>query len=199
MRWAKKLLRYIPRRSTFQRYRGLKWFADFAFNRSYLWSFKVSEVIPAFYAGWILTFLPVMGLQVTIACILALLLRANVMILVALQMISNPLTIGLLWPFEYKIGVFFLRWLDPENQWALQGTVHEILGKGSFSQKGMIALKVVLAVCVGAVILGYICALISSVIYRYVAKRTVATYEEFVKRKKREAAKQRLLKMKSKK
>jgi uncharacterized protein (DUF2062 family) len=177
---AKKWLHYLPRRSTFRKHRGLGWFSRFALKRSYLWSFKPRQVIPAFYAGWILTCLPILGLHVIVACLLALLLRANVMILVALQMISNPLVIGLMWPFEYKVGLFFLRWMDPQNHWALQGTVREVLG-GHSCHRGAGALKVVLAICVGGVVVGYVCALLSSLFYRWILGHRVRTYEDFVR------------------
>lgn len=182
-RTLKKWLRYLPKRSTFKRYKILKWFGAGLLNRPYLWSFRPKEVTPAFYGGWILTLLPVMGLQTLLGTLLALALRANIMILLALQMVSNPLTVGILWPIEYKVGKIFLSWLDNSNQLAIQGTVHEVLGKGAHSAKGIAFLKVTLAVCIGAVILGYLMGLISSSIYRRFADRAITTYEEFVKNK----------------
>ncbi|MDR0647297.1 MAG: DUF2062 domain-containing protein [Puniceicoccales bacterium] len=180
---AKKWLRYLPRRSTFARYKFLRWFGDGLLKRRYLWSFKYEAVKPAFYAGWILTLLPVMGAQTLIASILAIIFRANIMILVALQMISNPLTVGILWPFEYKVGEKFLKFLDSTNQLGLNVTAREILGHGSIGHKGACFLKITLAIVIGGIILGYICGIISCYLYRYFTRRAEITYQQFISSK----------------
>ncbi|MDR2396896.1 MAG: DUF2062 domain-containing protein [Puniceicoccales bacterium] len=186
---AKKWLRYLPKRSTFARYKFLRWFGDGLLKRRYLWSFKYEAVRPALYAGWILTLLPVMGAQTLIASILAVIFRANIMILVALQMISNPLTVGLLWPFEYKVGEKFLKLLDGSNQLGLNVTAREILGHGSIGYKGACFLKITLAIVIGAIILGYICGAISCYLYKYFTQRNAITYQQFLLSKEREASK----------
>jgi uncharacterized protein (DUF2062 family) len=177
---VKKWLRYLPRRSTFARYKFLRWFGDSLLKRRYLWSFKYEAVKPAFYAGWVLTLLPVMGAQTLIASILAIIFKANIMILVALQMISNPLTVGILWPFEYKVGEKFLKFLDASNQFGLNVTAREILGHGSIGYKGACFLKITLAIVIGAIILGYICGVISCYLYKYFTQRNAITYQQFM-------------------
>ena len=190
LRSAKKWLKYMPRRSTFKKYAVLNWFGDSMLKRRYLWSFKSEHVVPALYSGWILTLLPVMGAQTFIAAALALIFRANVMILIALQMISNPLTVGFLWPIEYKVGKIFLKLLDKTNNLGLQGTAYEVLGQnGNGASRGTAFLKVTLAVCIGGVILGYLMGLISSIFYKKASAKAITSYEQFVKHKEKSNAK----------
>ncbi|MDR2769415.1 MAG: DUF2062 domain-containing protein [Puniceicoccales bacterium] len=177
---TRKWLSCLPRRSTFARYKLLRWFGDSLLKRRHLWSFKYEAVRPALYAGWILTLLPVMGAQTLIASVLAIIFRANIMILVALQMISNPLTVGILWPFEYKVGEKFLKLLDSSNQLGLNVTAREILGHGSIGHKGACFLKITLAIVIGAIILGYICGAISCYLYKYFTQRNAMTYQQFM-------------------
>lgn len=92
-RWVRRLLRPLPRRSNVHRYPVIKWFADRARRYPFLWSFRRSNVMPALYGGMVLSLLPFYGFQFLLAFGLALLLRANLTVLVALQFITNPLTI----------------------------------------------------------------------------------------------------------
>ncbi|MFP4352873.1 MAG: DUF2062 domain-containing protein [Puniceicoccaceae bacterium] len=108
IRRVKRLLRPLPRRANIHRYPVLSWFAATARKRDYLWSFRRGAVIPAFYAGWVLTLLPLYGLQIGLGFLLALLFRANLMIMVGLQLISNPVTVLPLWYLNYLVGNFFL-------------------------------------------------------------------------------------------
>ncbi len=108
IRRVKRLLRPLPRRATIHRYPILGWFADTARKKDFLWSFRRQAVLPALYAGWVLTLLPLYGLQIGLAFLLALLFRANLMILVGLQLVSNPLTVLPLWYLNYLVGNFIL-------------------------------------------------------------------------------------------
>ncbi|MFH1496680.1 MAG: DUF2062 domain-containing protein [Verrucomicrobiota bacterium] len=93
IRRAKFFLRFMPRRARFHTYPVIGRFAAFARKRSYLWSFRSSEVRPAIYVGSVLAFMPVPGLQLVLAFALAVLLRRNVMVLAGLQFLTNPLTL----------------------------------------------------------------------------------------------------------
>jgi uncharacterized protein (DUF2062 family) len=101
---VKRLLRVMPRRRNVHRYPVLRWFAKAARKRLYLWSFRVFRVIPALYAGCILAFLPLFGIQLPLALALAFLLRCNLPILVSLQFITNPFTIAPLYFTAYQVG-----------------------------------------------------------------------------------------------
>ena len=101
---AKKLLRFVPRRAVFHRYPLIGRFADFARKRAYLWSFKSENMRPAFYAGSILSLLPVMGVQLPLALLLSLLLRANFMVTGGLQFITNPFTAAPIYYATHQLG-----------------------------------------------------------------------------------------------
>lgn len=180
-RLLKKILRYLPSRSTIRKNRFIgKWGRQFLDKYPELWSFAYRPMRSAYYAGWILTFMPVMGLQITIAIILAILLRANVMVLVALQMLSNPFTIGPLWTFEYHIGKFILSFLPHEQRTLMENTLAETVQK-SFTENSFF--KATLAICLGGLILGILLGKLSCIIHQYILKRTAITYEQFVQQK----------------
>ncbi len=104
VRRTKRFLRFMPRRAMFHKYPLIGRFADLARQRSYLWSFKTTEVRPALYLGSLLAFMPMMGVQLPAAFLLALVLRANVMILGGLQFITNPVTAGVIYVGTYQLG-----------------------------------------------------------------------------------------------
>lgn len=108
-RW-KQVLRFLPRRAALHRYPFIGRFAEAARKRSFLWSFKAPQLRPAFYAGSILAVMPVMGVQLPAAFVLALLLRANFMVLGGLQFISNPVTAAPLYFTTYEVGRAIITW-----------------------------------------------------------------------------------------
>ena len=108
IRRLKKWMRPLPRRSNVHRYPILKWFSNTAYERSYLWSFRGKTVIPALFWGLWIAMLPIVGLQMLVVFFLAILLRTNLPVIVALQWISNPLTMGPIYFADYQIGMAFL-------------------------------------------------------------------------------------------
>ena len=67
IRRTKWWLRRLPRRARLRRYPIIKFFAHYALRRPYLWSFRSEHVTPAIYAGFILTLLPLYGIQILLA------------------------------------------------------------------------------------------------------------------------------------
>ncbi len=104
IRRVKFLLRFMPRRAVFHKYPLVGRFAAIARKRSYLWSFKTAHIRPSLYAGSILSLLPFLGMQLPIALILALLLRANFMVLGGLQFITSPVTAVPIYYGTYQLG-----------------------------------------------------------------------------------------------
>jgi uncharacterized protein (DUF2062 family) len=104
IRRIKRLMRPLPRRSNIHKYPVLKWFSSTAYKRSYLWSFKGSAIKPALFWGMIVSFSPLVGIQMLIAFFVSLIMRANLPVIVALQWISNPFTMGPIYFADYKIG-----------------------------------------------------------------------------------------------
>ena len=182
-RLLKKFLRYLPSRSTLRKnFIFKRWGRVLLDKYPKLWSFAYEPMKAAYYAGWILTFLPVMGIQIPLAILLALIFKGNVMVLIALQMISNPLTVGFLWTFEYHLGKFVLSFLPVKNQILVQTSVVETLGQGG---KGVAFIKATLAICLGGIICGIICGKISCCIHKYVLRHMMLSYEQFVEKKKK--------------
>ncbi len=119
IRRVKQLLRWLPRRTNIQRYPVLKWFAERARKRPFLWSFKVAHATSAFYAGSIIAFLPLYGIQFAVAFFAAVFFRANLPIMCGLQLISNPFTVAIIYPINFFVGKhvihFFSFGRDPGN------------------------------------------------------------------------------------
>ena len=103
-RRLRKWLRPLPRRANVATYPVIKWFAQAARRRPYLWSFKREHVLASLYAGSVLALLPVYGLQLLIGLVLAIALRGNLTVMIALQMITNPLTLGPIYLATHKLG-----------------------------------------------------------------------------------------------
>lgn len=109
-RRAKWLLRLVPRRARMHKYPVVGRFAEFARRRSYLWSFKSEHMRPAFYAGSILSVLPLMGVQLPVALLLSLLLRGNFMVMGGLQFITNPFTAAPIYYTTHRLGSQIITW-----------------------------------------------------------------------------------------
>ena len=116
IRRIKKFLRPLPRRSNIHKYPVLKWFAETAYKRSYLWSFRGAEISSALFWGIWISMLPIVGIQMLVVFFISLLVRANLPLIVALQWISNPLTMGPIYFADYKIGLSVLNLLGVDYQ-----------------------------------------------------------------------------------
>ncbi len=172
IRWIKRLLRPLPRRANLHRYPFIKWFAKTARSRAYLWSFRTSHVVPAFYAGCILAFMPLYGAQIPLALIAAIVIRCNLPVLVGLQFLSNPLTIPFIYLSAYSIGDFLLSIFGDSSRMAALG--------GAGDEAGVLVESVykVTATVVGGMIMGYFAGVASSVLYRITAYRAAETFRK---------------------
>jgi uncharacterized protein (DUF2062 family) len=193
IRRVKRWLRPLPRRSNVHRYPILKFFAEATRKRIYLWSFRVENAVPAIYAGSILTLMPLYGLQVIGAFLLALLLRANLPILVGLQVVSNPLTVLPIWYAAYQIGRIILSVLGLNvvalNREEVRIMLHNFI-QGAWGEKFEHLSTVFGVTCLGAIVMGTFFGLVGSVAYRIIANRTAASYA--LLRKKIQARKHKL-------
>jgi uncharacterized protein (DUF2062 family) len=104
IRRVKRLLRPLPRRANVHRYPVLKWFHGTARKRCYLWSFRPGPVVAALYLGCILAMLPIYGFQLLLGFFAALVFRANLMLVVALVLITNPVTFVPLYAADFAVG-----------------------------------------------------------------------------------------------
>lgn len=103
-RRLRRLLRTLPRRANIARYPVLKWFAATARRSWFLWSFKSGPLRRAIYFGSVLALMPLMGIQLPLSLLLCLLVRANLPVCAALQLITNPLTAVPLYGMTYLVG-----------------------------------------------------------------------------------------------
>lgn len=103
-RLLKWVLRYLPRRAVLHRYPLIGRYAASLRPRAYLWSIRRPDVRRAYYAGAVLAFLPLIGIQLPLALFAAILLRCNFMVLGGLQLLTNPLTAGPIYYLTHEIG-----------------------------------------------------------------------------------------------
>lgn len=171
IRRVKKLLRHIPRRTSIHRYPILKYFAESARKRSYLWSFRTQDVTPALYLGCVLTLCPIPSfLQIIIAFFLAFISRANAMILMGLQLLSNPFTFLFLWSITYKTGDWAVNLLGGDTLQAIHDTYS--FGLAHVGSYGRVVVRWFATTVFGAMILGTIIGFLLSTIYKFIAKGT---------------------------
>ena len=174
-RRLKKWMRPLPRRSNVHRYPVLKWFSGMARRRVFLWSFRSREMVTALFLGLIVAFLPLVGIQMLIVFFLALWFRANLPVIVALQWVSNPFTMGPIYFADYQIGLAMMELfsiapepnplLQPDYDWAH----FELRDLGAL-------LDTFHPMMLGGLALGSFIGLVVSVAYKWLAKWSKGPY-----------------------
>jgi len=175
IRRLKKWMRPLPRRSNVHRYPVLKWFSGMARRRVFLWSFRSREMVTALFLGLIVAFLPLVGIQMLIVFFLALWFRANLPVIVALQWVSNPFTMGPIYFADYQIGLAMMELfsiapepnplLQPDYDWAH----FELRDLGAL-------LDTFPPMMLGGLALGSFIGLVVSVAYKWLAKWSKGPY-----------------------
>lgn len=110
-------MRPLPRKSNIHRYPLLKYIAPTARKCTYLWEFRPQNVLVGIWIGWFIALIPIYGGQMFLVFLLCLPFRGNAIIAMALQWITNPLTIPPILFAQYKIGDFLYRFFggNPPN------------------------------------------------------------------------------------
>ena len=179
MRRVKKWLRPLPMSTNIHSYRILRFFAVAARKRTNIWSFRVENAVPAIYAGSILTLMPLYGIQIPSAFLLALLLRANLPIPLGLQVVSNPLTILPIWFAAYQIGQMILSVVglrfDPLNQEEVRLLLDNFIYAAWGDKFDNLAATFSVTI-LGAIVMSIFFGRISSFTYRIVTNHTAASY-----------------------
>ena len=179
MRRVKKWLRPPPRSTNIHSYRILRFFAVAARKRTNIWSFRVENAVPAIYAGSILTLMPLYGIQIPSAFLLALLPRANLPIPLGLQVVSNPLTILPIWFAAYQIGQMILSVVglrfDPLNQEEVRLLLDNFIYAAWGDKFDNLAATFSVTI-LGAIAMSIFFGRISSFTYRIVTNHTAASY-----------------------
>lgn len=179
IRRVKRWLRPLPRRANMHRYPVLRFFSRAARKRSYLWSFRVEQAVPAIYLGCVLTLMPLFGVQFALALVLALLFRANLPLLAGIQMVSNPVTLIPISYTVYQIGRLFLALFRIETPFLGRAQIHLLMENVRAGNWGnnFERLAVIFGVStLGAIILGVFCGFVAANVYRLVASRTAVSY-----------------------
>ncbi len=152
IRRAKQFLRPLPRKATLHRWPILKRFADTARKRPYLWSFRGREVSIALYVGFVIAFLPLVGLQFILAFAAAWVLRANLPVIMGTQLVTNLATMWAIYP---ALNIFGDRILGA-------------LGAGNIESRfGQVAISTI----IGGLVAGVALAFIFDLFYRIAFSR----------------------------
>lgn len=163
-RRLRRLLKPLPRRANIARYPVVKWFADAARARPYLWSFKPAQVRPALYVGSVICLMPLPG-QVLLAFLAALGLRANLPIAVAMQFVSNPFTFIPFTASTYITGYTVLHALSGGRKEYQLAAALDAVAHGDFSGGwGILA-----ALLVGSVLVGLAMGFALDLLWRFAA------------------------------
>jgi uncharacterized protein (DUF2062 family) len=149
IRRVKKFLRLLPRKALLEKYPLIGRFAAPLRRNAFLWSFRTSEIFPAFLAGWVITLTPFYGIHTILAVSVAFLFRANLLIILALQFISNPFLEPFIWLVTHAAGKFVVFVL--ENG--------ESIGAKAAHGGGMV--RWLATATLGSILLGFLAALIS--------------------------------------
>lgn len=147
IRRTKKFLRPLPRRANLHRWPIIKWFAKAARKTPHLWKFSEREVRTAIYLGSIIAFLPIFGAQFAVAFLVALAFRANLLVIMSVQLVTNPITFAPI----YMLTKMFGAWLV--DLWGLP-SLHSGITKGAYEM------------IIGGLVVGVLFGFIADLIFR---------------------------------
>lgn len=149
IRRAKQILRPLPRRANLHRWPILKWFAKAARKSPFLWRFGEREIRVAIYLGSIIAFLPIFGAQFVIAFFVALAVRANLLVIMSVQLVTNVFTAVPIYIFTAKLG----GWLV--DLWGLP-SLHPGIVRGTYNA------------VIGGIVVGLLFGFIVDLVFRFV-------------------------------
>ncbi len=176
VRRVKALLRPLPRRTNLHKYPVIKWFANIARKRAYIWSFKYANVISALYLGWIIALIPIYGGQMVVVFILSLVFRSNCLIAMALQWVTNPFTIAPIMLGQYLLGDYILGLFTGSKTAIGKNLMETMSSDGFWAMVRSVAdkdvfINLVSGTLFGGLILALLCAFISHMLYLIFRKR----------------------------
>ncbi|MBO7520700.1 MAG: DUF2062 domain-containing protein [Opitutales bacterium] len=177
MRFLKKILRPMPRKSNIHKYPILKYFANSARKRVYLWEFRRRGVLAGIWVGWFVALVPIYSIQMLTAFIICIPARANCIVAMALQWVTNPVTIPFILYGQYALGDFLLRKSRISSVELDFGKVMSDFSELGVWQtlKGLSNIEtlahVLASVLFGGAIIALVCALISTWLYLLLANR----------------------------
>jgi uncharacterized protein len=102
-----RFLRWLHRRGVSRRKLRHGWLHRVLGERLFskdLWAFRRDGVARGWFIGSLVGATPLLGVQLLLALPLALLWRANLLVVIALVFTTNPFTAGLFYPFAFLVG-----------------------------------------------------------------------------------------------
>ncbi len=102
----KLIRRYLPHHDKIRGHRHLSWLGNHLHDPN-LWHLNRRSVSGAFATGLFCAFLPI-PFQMVVAALIAIVARVNLPLSVVLVWITNPLTMGPVFFFAYKVGTWIL-------------------------------------------------------------------------------------------
>ena len=104
---ARKLIqRYLPDPAVIRENRSLKFLGDYLLDPN-LWHLNRRSAALAFFVGIFVAFIPI-PFQMVVAAGIAILVRCNLPVSVALCWITNPVTMPIMWYSTFKLGCLIL-------------------------------------------------------------------------------------------
>lgn len=146
----RRILKPLPRRANLSRYPVLRHFAAIARRYPDLFSFQEMPIRKAIYTGAVISCLPIYGLQLLLGLGVAIIFRANLAVICAFQLITNPLTAGPIYYATYRIGISIIRTFEIGHGREAMGTRFN-------------------ALVLGGVILGLALGVLGDLVYRFAA------------------------------
>ena len=121
----KTIQRFLPTPAKLRDIKSLAVFGDWIYEPN-LWHINRTSTSVAFAVGLFVAFIPLPS-QMVFACLISIWLRCNLPLAVALCWITNPVTIGPMFWFAYKVGALVLGETPQSEQFAISW---EWLGHG---------------------------------------------------------------------
>ncbi|MDR2664338.1 MAG: DUF2062 domain-containing protein [Puniceicoccales bacterium] len=150
-RW---LSRHVPNRERLERIPLVGGLMRRARDAKFLWSLDRDEVASAFLVGWVVALSPLFGVHTILAILCVFLFRANLIIALAVQLVSTPLTIPFLWPFLYATGRWAVR-LFSDGLMTVDLSYRPVAGAGRLFARALALITL------GGTLVGFACTFIS--------------------------------------
>ena len=151
----KFIKRFLPDTDTMRRHKHLRHFGELLRNRS-LWHLNRRSVSGGVAVGLFVAMLP-LPFQMVIAAGVAILGSVNLPISVAMVWITNPLTMGPLFYFNYRVGAFLLGQQPAKEHF--RGSVTDLIGSMLHIWKPLL---------LGGVVVGTVLAMLGWILVRLV-------------------------------
>ena len=95
--------------------------------RPELWALTEPELAKGLALGLFIGCTPTMGVQIVLCGVIAFMLRVNVPVALLGSLVSNPLTAPILYPLEYKLGVWLVGIPEPNELEGFSGAMRNFV------------------------------------------------------------------------